>query len=49
MAQLGLAGSLKYCALEGLAPDYFEDALRSMLQTPGLPDVFNLRQRLCGY
>ena len=40
MAQLGLASSLKYCALEGLAPDYFEDALRSMLQTPGLPDVF---------
>lgn len=40
MTQLGLAGSLKYCALDGLAPDYFEDALRSMLQTPGLPDVF---------
>ena len=40
MAQLGLASSLKYCALEGLAPDYFEDALRSMLKNPGLPDVF---------
>ena len=40
MTQLGLADSLKYCALEGLSPAYFEDALRAMLKTHGLPDVF---------
>ena len=40
MTQLGLAGSLQYCALEGLSPAYFEDALRAMLKTHGLPDVF---------